>query len=382
MGFNLKYGSCTKNRGIGVNDDQYLIESDKSGVLYAAIADGMGGAPYGDAAARAATVAAMGSLLEGLDTSGAIAKAHEGVSKLNAILASPESGSTLLAVKVDEREGKLRLQASSVGDTLLLLIRDSIPTRLTDCQRIGSGSLLRQSLGQSDAPLSVEPAINIPLFANDKLIALTDGAWEPLSLDEIGRIVALAENAPLAAKAIIEAAEERNTPDDATERPKGSTMIETRSSTKIMNPVDYPVKVVDTVDERRFPKNRIIRLKTSLKDAAGGEADVHYSDYGDLKLAIRALRNKEGIPQEMQLAQIESEWSIWKRFAGDRRIPKPYAHGILMEASGSESSTHVILMERIDGECLNEAVAQITGSAGEWLDVATALDIMVPIFGL
>lgn len=216
MDFNLKYGSYTKGRGMSVNDDRHQIESDDAGTLYAAIADGMGGAPYGDAAARVATVAAMRSLLDGLDTSGAIAEAHEEVSKLNAVLASPESGSTLLVVKVDEREGKLRLQASSLGDTLLLLIRDSVPARLTSCQRIGSGSLLSQSLGQSDAPLSIEPAISIPLFSDDRLVALTDGAWEPLSLEEIGQIVASAENAPLAAKAIIEAAEERNTPDDAT----------------------------------------------------------------------------------------------------------------------------------------------------------------------
>lgn len=159
------------------NEDYYLIDCERS--LWA-VSDGIGGAPFGDAASRVACNAlpeAWDGAKDGTDSaSDALCKAIRNVdvclSRFSILLGGEGTGATILAAHLEGGS----LITASVGDSGVFLLREGTISRVGDDGRISSFSnVLDEALGYS---LDLRPRIEaIDLTHGDAVLLCTDGVW-------------------------------------------------------------------------------------------------------------------------------------------------------------------------------------------------------------
>lgn len=159
------------------NEDYYLIDRERS--LWV-VSDGIGGAPFGDAASRVA----CNALPEAWDTaasgsgsaSDALCEAIRSVdtclSQFSRLLGGEGTGATVLAAHLEGGS----LITASVGDSGVFLLREGTLSRVGEDGRISSYSnALDEALGYS---LDLRPRVEvIDLIHGDAVLLCTDGVW-------------------------------------------------------------------------------------------------------------------------------------------------------------------------------------------------------------
>ena len=201
-----KVGAWTETGRRAKNDDYLSVDLNHRVI---AIADGIGGAPFGDVISRIAVNESVKSFTEhgGLTKDAfevAFEAAHDkSISAIHSIGADAEnSGSTLLMVAWNE-DGLIR--AANAGDSALLEISDEGAILLTKPDRIpGTKNILSKGIGNR---LAWSPTQYEFLCCGHKLlVACTDGVWGLLDDDFthertscFNRLIAEAETIPIAA---------------------------------------------------------------------------------------------------------------------------------------------------------------------------------------
>ncbi len=184
---------CSVGKDGCPNEDYVLLGKRMS----ACVADGIGGAPLGDAMARCACHAAMQSLKRGESTELAVCAAQNQVMRFIADVDSPNSGTTLMVVALRGR----RLEASWAGNTALFVLkRGSCPNEVIsslDTDLFGTVPPLGK--GNSGRIITASENINDV----DSIAVCTDGAWRLASRGEIGSLLAKKKTARETAAKIV-----------------------------------------------------------------------------------------------------------------------------------------------------------------------------------
>ena len=157
-------GVCSVGCGRGANADYVCCES-QVGIC---VADGMGGAPYGDFLARFSCHVAMASLREGGSASDALQVARLGVQDLVKTIDSPKSGTTLTVVRFTSRH----LQVAWMGDTACFVLL-----------RGANGATVRSTL-ETCSPCEGQRSTMVEADAIMGFAVCTDGAWR-MADDEV-----------------------------------------------------------------------------------------------------------------------------------------------------------------------------------------------------
>ena len=193
------------------NNEDSLFRDDQRGLF--AVADGMGGHPAGDVAAREAIAAVADRLTDDeFDACGAVQAlsdaliaAHEAV--VAAAEADPDKrgmGTTAVVVHVDEQAV---VTCSHIGDSRAYVLTGGRLVRVTEDHVFtprGGGRLLTQALGSSR---TVEPeAAEVRVEAGDKVLLCTDGLTDMVSDREIRDILGQAAHPQTVCDELIAAA--------------------------------------------------------------------------------------------------------------------------------------------------------------------------------
>lgn len=205
------------------NDDSAVL----SNIIDAyAIADGIGGAPYGDAASRSACVAAVRACECGDSAEQAFYCGNTAAIKETTVyLDSPDSGTTLVVMKIESGS----LSCAYVGDTAVYLVRNGVINRLTYSGRIGNSNVLESAAGYTEH-LDCHHA-GETLEENDVIIACTDGVWATLDSSDMANISDSSKPAASIAQDLVEAAE-KTTDDNIT----AVVLVVRKSERPVMNP--------------------------------------------------------------------------------------------------------------------------------------------------
>ena len=161
------------------NEDYVLFERN----IGMCIADGIGGAPLGDAVARYACHIAMESLRNGSSPYEAVKQAGECVRRFVTIVDSPGSGASIVVARLN---GNI-LEASWAGDSAIF-----VPTHKADGPSITSS--LERNQPSSSMPLcgktQPEPGSLFELLAKgDTVVMCTDGVWKSAGPETIARLM-------------------------------------------------------------------------------------------------------------------------------------------------------------------------------------------------
>lgn len=189
------------------NDDYVKIDARNKMV---AIADGIGGAPFGDIISRVACNVAIESFACHKDLVGAFAAANSAAVRLahNLDTESDGSGSTLLLASYSNDW----IDIAYAGDTYAFSLNAEGLTRLTNEGRL-EGNALSSCIGYET---NLYPRVlRIAAVTIDSLILCTDGVWSSLADDQIAQIVDKSDTARNAADALAQAAARSGT-DNAT----------------------------------------------------------------------------------------------------------------------------------------------------------------------
>ena len=192
------------------NNEDSLFRDDQRGLF--AVADGMGGHPAGDVAAREAIAALADRLTDDdFDTCGAVqalsdalVAAHEAV--VAAARVDPDKrgmGTTAVVVHVDEQAV---VTCSHIGDSRAYVLTGGRLLRVTEDHVTAreAGRLLTQALGTSR---TVEPdAAEVRLEPGDKVLLCTDGLTDMVSEREIRDILGQAAHPQTVCDELIAAA--------------------------------------------------------------------------------------------------------------------------------------------------------------------------------
>ena len=177
-------------RGFRTKNEDYSLAVD--GDSFYALADGIGGAPFGDVMARIACARAYeawkesgkegASCLERL--SRAIGCADEACSRVSGWLGGQGSGTTLLIASYEQG----RMHIASVGDSAAFALKDGKLIRLTGIgRRSRNDKALEEALGYD---LNPKPNYWVgDKDACDAYLLCTDGMWDDIS-DEGIEVVA------------------------------------------------------------------------------------------------------------------------------------------------------------------------------------------------
>lgn len=191
-------GVCSVGRRQGANAD-YVCSEPHVGTC---VADGMGGAPYGDFLARFACHVAMTCLREGGSARDALQVALRDVQDLTDTIDSPKSGTTLMVARFASR----CLQVAWMGDTACFVL-----TRGT------SGAVLTSTLEACPLHEGVG-GVMIDADAIACFAICTDGAWRMTRGDAMAALLSecAAADGPSAKKAAARLAFGGEGCDDAT----------------------------------------------------------------------------------------------------------------------------------------------------------------------
>ena len=170
------------------------------------VCDGVGGASLGGAMSRAAGLAALRAMVAGKSATAAVAEAGRAVGECKGLTGSPESGTTIVAARLD---GDGCLDYSWVGDSMLYRLRAGALEALTRPHRC-RGRLLSRALGAPGTALGAESAAlergRCPVLAGDRYVLCSDGVWEALGSEGMLRALSEGGPAPLAARRLVERA--------------------------------------------------------------------------------------------------------------------------------------------------------------------------------
>lgn len=171
---------CGKNSR---NEDYALYEQN----VGMCVADGIGGAPLGDAVARYACHVAMEALRSGESARNALEEAARSVARFINTVDSPRSGTSLAIARLTEDT----LDVAWAGDTAVFVFGhgdDETPplssldnSRFPPCAPLGSRCLEKTA------------SISLPLNDVESVVLCTDGAWRGADLQEIGKLLSEGE---------------------------------------------------------------------------------------------------------------------------------------------------------------------------------------------
>ena len=207
------------------NEDACLVDAE-SGLF--AVADGMGGHPAGDEAARVAIEnlpRLVRGALAGADRTGVEAAVEEAVVELNEVViaaasTSPEltgMGSTLVMALVSGYAAYV----AHAGDSRAYLLRDDRLRRLTEDHSFAAalidGGVLdpeeavrhpfAQSLTQAIGMPGTRPEVRrVELVPGDRLLLCSDGLTKMVPDDRLGRLLAAGQDADRTSQALVDAA--------------------------------------------------------------------------------------------------------------------------------------------------------------------------------
>jgi protein phosphatase len=211
-----------------------LVESDSCGLM--AVADGVSGQPAGADASRRAVDALSQAFAAERGRAASDKRLHRAMQAANIAvyetgLVVPElrgMATTLTAVVLDRGE----LAAAHVGDTRLYLVHHGAIAQLTKDHTIAgehvragliSEERARQHAGRSQLTRALGKELIVPidrlarrLCEGDLLILCSDGLYNVLGDQEMARLARGARDAATACHALVDAANERGTPDNVT----------------------------------------------------------------------------------------------------------------------------------------------------------------------
>jgi serine/threonine protein phosphatase PrpC len=169
--------TCSVGREVGKNDDYALFVPGVGGC----VADGVGGAPLGDAVARLACHVAMRALSSRYSAVEAVDAARDRVEEFIRAVDSPSSGASLVVIAVHDRS----VEAAWLGDVAFFICFQS-----SDGTKILStldGFPTSHNLGSRvvEEPCHME----VPFGELDTVVACTDGVWRRLCTSEIARMM-------------------------------------------------------------------------------------------------------------------------------------------------------------------------------------------------
>jgi serine/threonine protein phosphatase PrpC len=213
------------------NEDRYLRDDRLS--LYG-VADGIGGLPGGEDAAQMA-VEEIAKAVQKLERDpaealvGIVQETSECIADLGARL-SPRTGiGTTLTVSLF-REGSVYI--AHVGDSRCYVWKDGQIDLLTRDHSVESDARLKRARGEvahyheahrhaltrcMGQPTPVEVEIHVrPLMAGERYLVCTDGVTRLIRQSELGEIIGAASNPEEAARYLVELANRRGGPDNAT----------------------------------------------------------------------------------------------------------------------------------------------------------------------
>lgn len=177
--FEIEAAQCSVCGRNSPNEDFALFERN----VGMCVADGIGGAPLGDAAARYACHVAMGILREGGTAYEAVDGAGESVRRFVTTIDSPGSGASLVVARVDGDS----LDAAWAGDAAIFMLGDT-----------GDNPPIMSNL-QCDQPESAIPLCGGPraqpgritkaLTDGESIVLCTDGTWRSVDRNTIGTLM-------------------------------------------------------------------------------------------------------------------------------------------------------------------------------------------------
>jgi serine/threonine protein phosphatase PrpC len=177
--FEIEADHCSACGEHPPNED-YVLYEEGTGMC---VADGIGGAPLGDAAARYACHIAMDAMRRGLSTREAVETAREGVASFANTIDSPGSGTSLVVARINGDE----LEASWAGNAAIFVAShaEDEPSLLTS---------LECKQPRSDTPLcggsrACPGRLSLTLQGDEVLAICTDGTWRAAGKEGIGRVL-------------------------------------------------------------------------------------------------------------------------------------------------------------------------------------------------
>lgn len=166
------------------NDDAWKIDRSDD-TLFALVADGIGGAPYGEIYSKVACQAALQALTTGATPLEALQVAQEKTSRLRECIDPEHGGGCTLLATAFRPNGLVDL--AWVGDSLLAIIHaDATLTWVNEADRFPNSNALRSCICM---PNTIIHTAQTQLSAGDTALLMTDGVWEffednlPLALD-------------------------------------------------------------------------------------------------------------------------------------------------------------------------------------------------------
>ena len=216
----VRVGGCTHTGLVrGTNEDDYLVGALGTGLLFAAVADGMGGLGGGAEASRTALRAAAAVVLDGNARAPVADRVREGFAVagarvFDASLAVPalrDMGTTLTALCVADGVATV----GHVGDTRLYRLRAGRCERLTTDHAVREpDNLLTRCIGAGQAAVEADHA-SFAVAAGDRFVLASDGVWSVVPPAVFARVAERGEP-QAAADALVGQALALGAPDNAT----------------------------------------------------------------------------------------------------------------------------------------------------------------------
>jgi len=143
----------------------------------ACVADGVGGAPLGDALARLSCCVAMRELRCGKSAVEAICQARDHVAEFVRTVDSPTSGASLTAIKF----GDTSMEAAWLGDVALFVNMRSVDGNKTRSTLEECPTSYYMGRTTDEEPQRME----VPMDVLSGVVACTDGVWRRLGTQDI-----------------------------------------------------------------------------------------------------------------------------------------------------------------------------------------------------
>lgn len=181
-----------------INEDYFEINPSAG---LAAVADGIGGAPYGEIMSRIAVNVVLQAISKGYRIDDSFVEANKAALQTLEWLGAENKGSGSTLLVADWKHAAVKI--AWAGDTEAYLYRNGKLSPKTENDRIDGSNEINGGIGFLEKP-NVHP-LEIETQPGDKLILCTDGVWSTFSKwddDRVDEILGSAMNAPMMATAI------------------------------------------------------------------------------------------------------------------------------------------------------------------------------------
>lgn len=191
------------------NEDYTKSKLIESGCLLA-LADGIGGAAFGDALSHVAVNSSL-SYATNHPIEDAFYLTYEKVAEFTDLLDSQGSGCSLILGRLDQTSSVLTLVWA--GDAIAFLSRAGRLNRLCEPFRIKGTNRLSNCLG---APQKFVPGfLELELHEGDRIMLCSDGVWDSLPNEALANVLEQPLSPPILAGMIVDKAS-RHSSDDCT----------------------------------------------------------------------------------------------------------------------------------------------------------------------